>query len=331
MAADPRDDLVCASAAMRELSAAIDRIAAATQPVLIVGEPGSGRELVARLIHARSPRRRKPLVTVRAGAAPRALFVDELEGSSMDAFDRAAGGGLLIKDVGELSRMAQRKLARVLGGQAAGKGFDARVLATAEPGLERIAEAEMYNRVLHQRLSVWTLVVPPLRERLDDVAPLCERFLRQYCRELGRGKIALGERAVARLTGHGWPGNVAELKQVARRLAIGVRGRVAGEGDVDAVLPVAVTRVPVEGLSLEEMVRARLSDFLRRVEGYAVTGVHDDIMGQVERPLIALVLEHAGGNQVRAAEILGLSRNTLRKKLADHGIGERRRAGRSRS
>jgi two-component system nitrogen regulation response regulator GlnG len=325
---DPTGILVCESAAMRELHATIDRIASDDEPALIAGEPGTGRELVARLIHERSARGKRPLVTLRADVdASEADFDDELERVSADGFARVRRGSLLFKDVGELTRAAQRRLAALLADQARG-GWTARILATADPGLDRVAEAGMWNRAVYARLSAWTVVVPPLRERLDDVAELADRFLRQYCRELGRTRVSLGGRALARLVGYAWPGNVAEHKHVVRRLAIGVRARVATDGDVDAVLPAVLARVPVEQLSLEEMVRARLIDFLRRVEGYAVTGVHDDIMGQVERPLIALVLDHAGGNQVRAAEILGLTRNTLRKKLADHGLTHAKRAGR---
>src|SRR5690606_36868858 len=190
---------------------------------------------------------------------------------------------------GELPRLAQRKLSRLLGLQASRGTWDTRILATADPGLDRVADAEMWNRVLYQRLAAWSLVVPPLRERLEDLGELADRFLRQYCRELGRSRLVLGEGALARLSAYRWPGNVAELKHLIRRLAIGVRGKTAGEADVDAILPRGPTASSADALSLEEMVRARLGDFLRRVEGYAVTGVHDDIMGQVERPLIALV------------------------------------------
>jgi two-component system nitrogen regulation response regulator GlnG len=315
---DPRSVLICESAAMRALSAEIEKAAADARPVLITGEAGTGRELVARMIHARSARRQQPLVTVAADATLRAVAGGD-EGASMDAFVRARRGSLVIKDVGELSRIAQRTLSRVLGDEPTAGAADSRILATANPGLDRLAQAAMWNRTLYQRLSSWHLAVPPLRERQADIAPLCDRYLVQYCRELGRVKLTVGDRAAARLVAYCWPGNVGELKHVARQLAIGVRGRTVSDGDVEAVLPATAARV-ADPMSLEEMVRTRLGDFLRRVEGYAVTGVHDEIMGQVERPLISLVLAHAGGNQVRAAEILGLSRNTLRKKLADHGL-----------
>jgi two-component system, NtrC family, nitrogen regulation response regulator GlnG len=325
MRAKPHHVLVCQSAAMRELGAAIEKAAETDDPVLVVGEPGSGRELCARLVHNQGRRHGCPLVTVRPGAAPRAIAVDELDGGSMDAFERARSGTLLVKDVGELSRTAQRRLSRALADNAATGGrHDARIIATSDPGLERAAEARMFNRALFVRLSVWTLRVPPLRERPEDIAPLADRLLNQYTRELGRGRLVLGSPAIERLASHGWPGNVAELKAAARRLAVGVRGGTVRRADVDAVLPALPASLAPDERSLEELVRAKLDEFLRRVEGYALTGVHEDVMTQVERPLIALVLERAGGNQVRAAEILGLSRNTLRKKLGDHGLTERR-------
>jgi two-component system nitrogen regulation response regulator GlnG len=315
----PAEILVCESAAMRELVRAIERIAPLDGPVLIVGEPGTGRELVARLIHELGPQRRGALVTVRAGAA----LANGLQGIA-DAFSRARLGSVLIKDVGELSRAAQRRLARILSAASTGQA-GGRVLCTAEPGLDRAAAAEMWHRGLYERLAATTLVVPALRDRQDDVAPLAARFLRQYCRELGRPRLSVGPGGMSRLKAHRWPGNAAELKAITRRLAIGVRGRTASAADVDATLPppppLAIDQVP-----LEELIRTRLASFLERIGTYVVTGVHEEIMTQVERPLIALVLEHAGGNQVRAAEMLGLSRNTLRKKLSDHGLAGSERA-----
>jgi two-component system nitrogen regulation response regulator GlnG len=332
--ASARDLLVAQSEVMREVVAAIEKMAGHDEPVLIIGEPGSGRELVARLIHLSSRRRKRPLVTVRAGAAPKAIFVDEIEGSSNSAFHQAHGGTLLVKDVCELTRAAQRKLSRVLrapqhGGGAAGPEsiyYDVRVVATCDPGIDRAARAEVFNRVLFDRLAPSTIVVPPLRDRVPDIAPLAEQLVRQYAREIGRGRLTISARARDRLVGYPWPGNVAELKGVARRLVVCVKGGTVQAGDVDAILPSLAERVPLEQMSLEEMVRCKLAAFLRRFEGYPIAGVHEDVLARVERPLLDLVMEHTGGNQVKAAEILGLNRNTLRRKLSEHGLVKGSRA-----
>lgn len=332
--ANPRDLLVAQSDAMREVVTSIERMAAHDEPVLVIGEPGSGRELVARLIHLSSRRRKRPLVTVRPGAAPKAIFVDEIEGSSNSAFHQAHGGTLLVKDVCELTRAAQRKLSRVLrappsGGADAGPEsiyYDVRVVATCDPGIDRAARAEVFNRVLFDRLAASTIAVPPLRDRAPDVAPLAEQLVRQYARELGRGRMTIAVRARDRLAAYPWPGNVAELKGVARRLVVCVKGTIVQAGDVDAVLPSLAERVPLEQMSLEEMVRCKLAAFLRRFEGYPIAGVHEDVLARVERPLLDLVMEHTGGNQVKAAEILGLNRNTLRRKLSEHGLVKGSRA-----
>ena len=332
--ASARDLLVAESDVMREVVAAVERMAAHDDPVLVVGEPGCGRELVGRLIHLSSRRRKRPLVAVRPGAAPKAIFVDEIEGSSNSAFHQAHGGTLLVKDVCELTRAAQRKLSRVLrapqaGGAAPGPEsiyYDVRVIATSDPGLDRAARAEVFNRVLYDRLAASTIEVPPLRDRGPDIAPLAEQLVRQYARELGRGRLTISARARDRLAAYPWPGNVAELKGVARRLVVCVKGSIVQAGDVDSILPSLAERVPLEQMSLEEMVRCKLAAFLRRFEGYPIAGVHEDVLARVERPLLDLVMEHTGGNQVKAAEILGLNRNTLRRKLSEHGLVKGSRA-----
>ena len=329
--ANPRDLLVCESEAMREVLAATEQAAGHDDPVLVLGEPGSGRELIARLIHLGSKRRSRELVTVRAGAAPRAIFVDEIEGSSSSAFQRAQGGTLLVKNVCELGRTAQRKLGRVLRGpRASGDGaaadgpdaqfFDLRVVATCETGLDVAVRAEVFSQALYDRLAGCTINVPALRDRPQDIPVLAEQLVRHYAREIGRPRLKVSTRAFERLVSYPWPGNVAELKGVARRLVVRSKGSVIQAGDVDAILPSLAERVPLEQMSLEEMVRCKLAAFLRRVEGYPIEGVHEDVLARVERPLLDLVMEHTGGNQVKAAEILGLNRNTLRRKLAEHGL-----------
>lgn len=331
--ASPRELLVIESEAMRAVAGEVEAAAAHDEPVLLLGEPGTGRELIARLIHLGSKRHAHELVTVRPGAAPRAIFVDEIEGLSDGAFRRAAGGTLLVKDVCDLSRAAQRKLGRVLrvpresAGLAPGAPVhDVRVLATCDPGLDRAAAAEIFHRGLFERLAGCVIRVPALRERGPDIVPLASQLIREYAREIGRAKMSISTRAYDRLVAYPWPGNVAELKGIARRLVVNVRTSHIQAADVDAVLPLLAERVLIEQMSLEEMVRCKLAAFLRRFDGYPVVGVHEDVLARVEKPLLDLVMEHTGGNQVKAAEILGLNRNTLRRKLSEHGLAGGRTA-----
>ena len=150
--------------------------------------------------------------------------------------------------------------------------------------------------------------------------------------EVGRDRMNVSTRAHARLVKYPWPGNVAELKSIARRLVVRVTRSRLEAGDVDEVLPVVAERVPLEDLAFEEMVKSKLAGLLARIDGYPVHDLYEKVLARVERPLFDLVLVHTGGNQLKAAEILGLNRNTLRKKLADLGIDQtkqaKKRAGR---
>src|SRR4029077_12626296 len=206
---------------------------------------------------------------------------------------------------------------------------DVHVVATADIDVDRAVEAQIVSRELYELFSPRRIEVPPLRERTDDLPALIERWLKHYAAEIGRAKQTVASRAHERLAAYPWPGNVAELKSIARRLVVRVARARIEAGDVDEVLPVVATRVPLEDLAFEDMVKAKLAGLLARIDGYPVHDLYEKVLARVERPLFDLVLAHTGGNQLKAAEILGLNRNTLRKKLATLGIDQtRKRAGR---
>jgi two-component system nitrogen regulation response regulator GlnG len=338
------DFLVAASPAMRAVIAAVECYADGDAPVLICGEHGTGRELVARVLHHRGPRRSSRFVAVRptfedAPTSPS----PSASSSGGDACERArralraaSGGTLLVKDVSDLSASSQRTLRRAIrdrrGERDGGEVFDVQVVATADLDLERAVDASIVSPELYQLFAARRIEVPPLRDRGDDLPELFERWIRHYAAEIGRSKPTVSTRAFARLTAYPWPGNVAELKSIARRLVVRVTRAKLEAGDVDEVLPVVAERVPLEDLAFEEMVKGKLAGLLARIDGYPVHDLYDKVLARVERPLFDLVLAHTGGNQLKAAEILGLNRNTLRKKLADLGIDQaqaKKRAGRA--
>ena len=334
------DFLVAASQAMRAVIAAVERFADGDAPVLICGEHGTGRELVARVLHRRGPRSASRFVAVRptfedAPTSPSPCA----SGRDGDACERArralhaaSGGTLLVKDVSDLSATSQRTLRRAIRGRGerdSGELFDGQVLATGDLDLDRAVDASIVSPEFYQLFADRRIEVPPLRDRGDDLPELFERWIKHYSAEIGRSKPTVSSRAIARLTAYPWPGNVAELKAIARRLVVRVTRARVEAGDVDEILPVVAERVPLEDLAFEDMVKAKLAGLLARIDGYPVHDLYDKVLARVERPLFDLVLAHTGGNQLKAAEILGLNRNTLRKKLAGLGIEQaRKRAGR---
>ncbi|HEY6180446.1 MAG TPA: helix-turn-helix domain-containing protein, partial [Kofleriaceae bacterium] len=244
----------------------------------------------------------------------------------------ASGGTLLVKDVSDLSASSQRTLRRAIRGRGerdTGEVFDVQIVATADLDLDRAVDAAIVSPEFYQLFAARRIDVPPLRDRSEDLPELFERWIRHYAAEIARSKPTVSSRAFARLTAYPWPGNVAELKSIARRLVVRVPRSRLEAGDVDEVLPVVAERVPLEDLAFEDMVKAKLAGLLARIDGYPVHDLYDKVLARVERPLFDLVLAHTGGNQLKAAEILGLNRNTLRKKLAGLGIEQaKKRAGR---
>jgi two-component system nitrogen regulation response regulator GlnG len=316
------DFLVAESKAMRAVARQVEDFADGEAPVLICGEHGTGRELVARVLHQRGPRGRGRFVAVR----PTFQSADIPEQAGDDACERArralkaaAGGTLLVKDVSDLSAPSQKTLKRAIRDRKEPEAPDVHVVATADIDVDRAVDAEIVSRDFYDLFAPRRIEVPPLRDRIEDLPTLFERWLKHYSSEVSRTKPTVSSRAHERLAAYPWPGNVAELKSIARRLMMRARSRIEA-GDVDEVLPVVATRVPLEDLAFEEMVKAKLAGLLARIDGYPVHDLYEKVLARVERPLFDLVLAHTGGNQVKAAEILGLNRNTLRKKLTELGM-----------
>lgn len=326
------DFLVAESKSMRAVAAQVAEFADGDAPVLICGEHGTGRELVARVLHQRGPRGRGRFVAVRPtfeGSEVPSVAGDDACERAKRALRAAAGGTLLVKDLSDLSAPSQKTLKRAIRDRrepAATEAHDVQVVATADVDVDHAVDAQIVSRDFYDLFKARRIEVPPLRDRVDDLPTLFERWIKHYSAEVGRTKPTVSSRAHERMAAYPWPGNVAELKSISRRLVVRVSRSKIEAGDVDEVLPVVATRVPLEDLAFEEMVKSKLAGLLARIDGYPVHDLYEKVVARVERPLFDLVLAHTGGNQLKAAEILGLNRNTLRKKLAELGMQKKGKA-----
>ncbi len=306
---------------MKELRERVQESAHADSPLLIEGERGTGRERVARLLHEIGPRRNHDFVRVDPDEEDEPPGVD-------DQLARANGGTLLVKEIAHVGRGPQKKLLRAIRRnqdgdkrrESTGLHVDVRIVAATGVDLQRAVADELFDAELYERLGAMRIVLPALRRRPEDVPVLLDHFGRTEAREVGVDRLVFAKRAVDKMQAYSWPGNVAELRDVVRRLCLRKRRGTVDLGDVEQVLPPVTERVPVEQLSFEEMVRAKIRALLQRMEGYPMEDLYDEVISRVERPLIELVLERTGYNQLKAAEILGLNRNTLRKKIAERNV-----------
>ena len=320
---------------MQEVYKTIGRIAASDVTVLLRGESGTGKELVARAIHHYSRRAGRPFVAVSSAAIPGTLLESELFGHERGAFtdakerklgklELAHGGTLFLDEIGDMPPELQTKLLRALqertiervGGQESLR-IDVRVLAATNRDLETMMREGRFREDLFYRLNVVTVTLPPLRERRRDVPLLVEHLLAKYATELGERGVA--PEALDRLVGHDWPGNVRELENVVQRaMVMATSGVILPEhlpiGPVSAAASVAIDA------TLEEIIERKLLECVRGLREHASANLYDLMVGLVEKPLLRAVLRETSGNQVRAAQILGINRNTLRKKLTEHGI-----------
>jgi two-component system, NtrC family, nitrogen regulation response regulator GlnG len=328
------------TAAMQEVYKVIGRVAPTDATVLVQGETGTGKELVAKAIHYHSARN-GPFVALNCSAIPNELLESELFGYERGAFtgaverrigkfEAAASGTLFLDEIADMPLALQAKLLRVLqereftrvGGRDAIRA-DVRIIAASNQDLEGAVRGGRFREDLFFRLNVVRIQVPPLRDRRGDIPELIEFFIDKVNRELGTTIVGVSDDARELLLRHGWPGNVRELENAILRAAVLARGgRMLVREDFD--LAGQPRQLPAETLPLEEAVRRRLAELLHADAGAVPLDVHAVLISAVERPMIEVALERAGGNQVKAAEILGINRNTLRKKITDLGIELRR-------
>jgi len=327
--------LVGRHARMQEVYKTIGRVAASDVTVLLRGESGTGKELVARAIHHYSRRAGRPFVAVSGAAIPGTLLETELFGHERGAFtdakerklgklELAHGGTLYLDEVGDMPLDLQAKLLRALqervfervGGQDPIR-VDLRVLAATNRDLEMMMNEARFREDLFYRLNVVTLTLPPLRERREDIPLLADHFLAKYAGDLG--ERALAPEALDRLVGYDWPGNVRELENVIQRAMVMAGGGVILPEHLP-IGPVSARATVTADHSLEEVIEKKLAECVRGLGGRAGANLYELMVGLVEKPLLRAVLRETAGNQIKAAALLGINRNTLRKKLKEHGI-----------
>lgn len=329
--------IVGRSAPMQEIYRLVARLTDTDLTVLISGESGTGKELVAKALHEFGRRRTGPFVALNMAAVPRELIEAELFGHEKGAFTGAAqkgvgrfqqaqGGTLFLDEIGDMPVDAQTRLLRVLqqgeyttvGGRTPIK-TDVRIVAATNRNLRRLVRQGLFREDLFYRLNVVPIRMPPLRERAEDIPALVRHFLVNAEHEGMQAKV-LDAGALDELKAHPWPGNVRELENLIRRLAALHAGDVIRKDTVRADLAASPppTAVGDGSQSLGSAVEVSLARyFAAHPDSLPPSGLYDRVMAEVERPLISLCLTATRGNQIRAAELLGLNRNTLRKKIRE--------------
>ena len=334
--------LIGRSPAMQEIYRVLARLMGTDLTVTITGESGTGKELVARALHDYGKRRAGPFVAINMAAIPRELIESELFGHEKGAFtganaryagrfEQADRGTLFLDEIGDMPLEAQTRLLRVLqegeyttvGGRTAIRA-DVRIIAATHRDLRQYIRQGLFREDLFYRLNVVPMRLPPLRERNEDIPALARHFLNRAAQQ-GLPAKTIDQAAMERLKQHRWPGNVRELENLIQRLAALYAQEVIGVDVIEAEL--ADLNAPPAGAdgtvddSLGASVERHLKDyFTAHKDGLPAAGLYDRILREIERPLLALSLAATRGNQIKAARLLGLNRNTLRKKIRELDI-----------
>ena len=341
-AAPPIEGLIGGSAAMRSVYATTRRVAISNASVLLLGETGTGKELIAKAIHQLSPRGSGPFVRVNCGALSESLLESELFGHVRGAFTGAVAnragrfeaahtGTIFLDEINSTTPKLQVKLLRVLQerefervGDTETIRVDTRVIAASNRDLLDEVAREHFREDLYYRLNVVPIHLPPLRSRRDDIPALVSHFLEHYNRENDRYVVHIQKDALEALVKYHWPGNVRELQNVVERCVVMASG---DELTLDLLPPVIrgdrapAVALPGRGGDLDSLSRELVE------QGLSTAAADDDalferIVSRVERELIAQMLAACNGVQLKAAARLGINRNTLRKKLQEHGLEE---------
>ncbi|UUL83472.1 nitrogen regulation protein NR(I) [Sphingomonas qomolangmaensis] len=340
---DPGVPLIGRSPPMQELYRVIARVVANDLTVLISGESGTGKELVARAIHDLGPRRHAPFIALNMAAIPRELIEAELFGHERGAFtgaaarvagkfEQAAGGTLFLDEIGDMPMEAQTRLLRVLQsgefttvGGARTIRADVRIVAATNKDLQLQVGQGQFREDLFYRLNVVPVALPSLRERRQDIGLLARHFLDRAA-ENGLPRKGIDRGALLALEAYDWPGNVRELENLMRRVAALGRDETIGADEIRSNLGKEPPTNAEPDPDLAAAIHARLERMARdEPRAFEDGTLYDRIVAEVERPLIEAVLARCGNNQLRAARVLGINRNTLRKRLDTLEIDTARR------
>ena len=325
--------LIGRSPAMQEIYRTVARLMVTDLTVMITGESGTGKELVARALHDYSKRKDAPFVAVNMAAIPRELIESELFGHEKGAFsgaqarsagrfEQAEGGTLFLDEIGDMPPEAQTRLLRVLqegeyttvGGRKPTQ-TDVRIIAATHHNLRQLIRQSLFREDLYFRLNVVPVRLPPLRERTEDIPELVRSFLTKAASNGLPWKI-IDPAAMDLLSRYHWPGNVRELKNLMQRLSALYSEEAIGVEVIEQELAEVQPLGEIETKGLAQTVEQRLATYFTAHAGsLPAAGLYERVLKEVERPLIALTLQATRGNQIRAAEVLGLNRNTLRKKI----------------
>jgi two-component system nitrogen regulation response regulator GlnG len=340
---DRADALVGRCGAMQEVYKAIGRAASQEVTVLISGESGTGKELVARALYQHSRRAAGPFLAINCAAIPEQLLESELFGHEKGAFtgadrrrigkfEQVSGGTVFLDEVGDMAPLTQAKMLRFLQEQRFERvggtetiQTDVRVLAATNRDLEALVAAGKFRPDLFYRLSVFTIWLPSLRERGEDLSLLVQHYLHRFSRELGKNVQAVAPEALALLERYPWPGNVRELESVLKQALLQAAGPVL----VPDFLPAALRKAdePRAGSATGRPDDSSLAQFIDEQLRGGSEGLYAEALRRMERLLLTRVLQHTGGNQLQAARILGITRGSLRTKLRDLGITIARTVG----
>jgi two-component system nitrogen regulation response regulator GlnG len=338
---DAKDDdaegaMIGACPAMGEVYKAIGRIAAHDVPVLVTGESGTGKELVARAIYKHSRRALGPFLALNCAAIPENLLESELFGHEKGAFtgadrrrigkfEQCHGGTLFLDEIGDMPPALQGKILRVLQDQSFERvggnetiRTDVRIIAATHRDLKTWSEERKFRADLYYRLGVFTIHLPPLRERNDDLPMLAHYFLRRFSRELGRTVSHIDPEALARLHRYHWPGNIRELQSVLKRALLHASGGVL----LPSFLPESLESES-QASPTARRTDAGLEEITRQPLGPNVRDLYTQTHRQVDRLLLPRVLKFTQGNLHQAAQLLGIARQTLRVKLREQGLSAR--------
>jgi two-component system nitrogen regulation response regulator GlnG len=335
-AEDSGDAIIGRCPAMGEVYKAIGRVAAQNVIALITGESGTGKELVARAIYQHSPRAKAPFLAINCAAIPENLLESELFGHEKGAFtgaerrrigkfEQCSGGTLFLDEIGDMPLATQAKILRVLQDQSFERvggnetvRTDVRLIAATHRDLKAWSAVGKFRQDLYYRLSVFTIPLPALRERGDDLPMLVQHYLRRFSRDLGKQVREITPEALEVLRRYPWPGNIRELQGVLKQAILQATGTVL----IPAFLPESLRSPPDPTAGQDAGARADFSfeAFILQRLADGSTALSAEAHQQLDRLLMGLVLQHTKGNQVQAARVLGISRQTLRSKIREFGL-----------